>query len=123
MSVGSIAEMAQPLSDSLVSLGQINIPYISGAIKNYCWALNAGTFQLNFTGAFDLPYTIWASPDLTEWNQIGTASIMPYNRSFFQFNDTSATNSQTRFYQVRGAVIAAPRRNEKDNRAAEDQNY
>ena len=102
MSVGSIAEMAQPLSDSLVSLGKINTPYIPGAIKNYCWALNDGTFQLNFAGAYDLPYTIWASPDLSDWNQIGTASIRPDNGSLFQFNDASVTNSQNRFYQVRG---------------------
>jgi hypothetical protein len=90
------------------NLGKLNEPfYNSGAVENLSFGLNAGMFQLNFSGANDLPYAIWSSTDLLNWSQIGTATQIypwlypqPYSRPF-QFNDLSVTNYPARFYQVR----------------------
>jgi len=91
------------------SLGRLNANYYnSGAIENLSFGLNAGTFQMNFSGANDLPYAIWASSDLLNWSQIGAADQLypwpypnpqPFSASF-QFNDLAATNFPARYYQV-----------------------
>ena len=33
-----------------------------------------GMFEMEFSGAYDLPYQVWASTDIIDWNQIGTAA-------------------------------------------------
>ena len=87
-----------PLANFLSNLGKRNSTYNSGKIKNLSFELTSGTGQLDFNGVTDLPYAIWSSPNLLDWNQIGIAS-QPSPGSF-QFNDPATTNSPARFYQV-----------------------
>ncbi len=61
-------------------------------------AVNAQSFQIQFNGVVDVPYAIWASTNLTDWNQAGTVD-QPTPGSF-QFVD-AATNASARFYEVR----------------------
>jgi hypothetical protein len=79
--------------------GAVNSGYNSGAVENASLSLTPETFQLDFSGVDDLPYTIWASTNLLDWSQIGTASQPAAGT--FQFDDPAATNYPARFYQVR----------------------
>lgn len=87
------------LTSGVCTLGEVNLAYNSGQIENSSFNLSSGTFQLGFTGAADLPYQIWASSDLVDWAQIGTAAQS--NPGVFQFDDAATTNYPQRFYQVR----------------------
>jgi hypothetical protein len=91
--------LASSMSNSVCTLGGVNPDYNSGAVDNECFNLSNGLFQIEFTGPSDLPYEVWASTDLLNWNQIGTAT-QP-SLGFFQFEDPAATNYMDRFYQVR----------------------
>ena len=79
--------------------GQLSPYYNSGAVKKGSIYLTNGAFNLAFCGATDLPYQIWASTNIMDWSQIGTAS-QPLPGSF-QFSGPAITNYPARFYQVR----------------------
>jgi hypothetical protein len=81
------------------TLGEENSDYNSGAIQNSTFNLNNASFQLGFFGATDLPYSVWASTNLLDWSQIGTATQAA--PGCFQFDDSTTTNYLNRFYQVR----------------------
>jgi hypothetical protein len=87
------------LDNSICSLGEVNPDYNSGAVENESYNLTDNQFQIEFTGATDLPYQIWGSTNLTDWSQIGTAA-QP-SAGFFQFEEPATTNNSARFYQVR----------------------
>ena len=91
--------LANSMSNSACSLGGINPDYNSGVVENEFFNLSDGSFQIGFTGAADLPYSVWASTDLLAWSQIGTAA-QPCP-GVFQFGDSAVTNFPARFYQVR----------------------
>jgi hypothetical protein len=99
--------LSSQISNSVCSLGRKNLDYNSGTVENLGFGLAAGTFQLNFSGVNDLPYTIWASTNMLDWSQIGIASQLypwPLPQQYprpFQFNDLATTNYPARFYQVR----------------------
>ncbi len=91
--------LAASMSDSVCSLGEVNPDYNSGAVDDFCFELSDGLFQIGFSGAADLPYAVWASTNILDWSQIGTAAQpLP---GVFQFEDPAATNYSARFYQVR----------------------
>jgi hypothetical protein len=83
------------------NLARLNMTYNSGTIYNLTLGLPSGMPQLNFQGVLDLPYAIWASPDMLNWSQIGIALQLDSSPASFQFNDPSATNYPARFYEVR----------------------
>lgn len=97
----SLIDTALPisLSNPVCSLGEVNPDYNSGAMENQSFDLSDGLFGIEFTGATDLPYMIWASEDLLNWSQIGTARQPA--PGVFQFEDSAITNYPDRFYQVR----------------------
>jgi hypothetical protein len=91
--------LASSMSNSVCSLGEVNPDYCSGAVEDFSFNLSDGLFQIGFSGAADLPYVVWASTNLFDWSQIGTAAQpLP---GVFQFEDPAATNYSARFYQVR----------------------
>lgn len=87
------------LDNSVCTLGEVNPDYNSGAVANESVNLTDNILQIAFSGAVDLPYTVWASEDLLNWTQIGTAE-QPSPGSF-QFEDEQTTNYCSRFYQLR----------------------
>jgi hypothetical protein len=91
--------LASSMSNSVCSLGEVNPDYNSGAVENESFNLSDGLFQITFAGATDLPYEVWASTNILDWSQIGTAA-QP-SPGVFQFEDPAATNYSARFYQVR----------------------
>jgi len=102
-----VLSLDSQVSNSICSLGRVNVDYNSGTVENLEFGLTAGMVQLNFFGLNDLPYTIWVSTDLLDWSQLGIASqicpepcTLPYPRPF-QFNDPATTNYAARFYQIR----------------------
>jgi hypothetical protein len=96
-SIGS--RLASSMSNSVCSLGEINPDYNSGAVEDEYFDLAGSLFQIEFTGAADLPCQIWASTNVLNWSQIGTAAQpLP---GIFQFEDPVAMNYPARYYQVR----------------------
>jgi hypothetical protein len=93
------SSLASSMSNSVCSLGEVNPDYNSGAVEDFCFDLSDGLFQIGFSGAADLPYAVWASTNILDWCQIGTAA-QP-SPGVFQFEDPAATNYSARFYQVR----------------------
>ena len=92
-----------PPLDEQITIGKRNISYNSGTVEGLTPSMSAGLLQLNFAGAYHLPYTICASTNLSDWIQLGAAaplSVPPY-RASFQFTDTTVSNFPTRFYQIR----------------------
>ena len=87
------------LDNSICTLGEINPDYEAGTVEGGFISTSDGLFQIDFAGVADLPYAVWASADLLDWGQIGTA-LQP-SPGLFQFEDTQATNHPARFYQVR----------------------
>jgi hypothetical protein len=87
------------ISESICTLGGMNPNANSGAIASHIFSLSNGAFQIGFSGVADLPYAIWASTNILDWSQIGTAA-QP-SPGIFQFNDSSAALYPARFYQVR----------------------
>jgi hypothetical protein len=79
--------------------GTLTLPYNSGVISFASASLTNGMAQIQFAGATDLPYGIWASTNLVDWSEIGIANqLTPGN---FQFTDTTVTNFPGRFYELR----------------------
>jgi hypothetical protein len=91
--------LAASMSNSVCTLGKINPDYNPGTVENGWLNFSGGLFQIGFTGAADLPYAVWASTNILDWSQIGTAA-QP-SPGVFQFEDAAATNYAARFYQVR----------------------
>jgi hypothetical protein len=87
-----------PLTNSVGS-GDVSPFYNSGLVNTAELNSQDGVFQMQFSGVVDLPYAIWASPDLLDWSEIGIAD-QPLPGTF-QFTDTTATNLSSRFYEVR----------------------
>jgi hypothetical protein len=104
---GPPPSLGSQISNSVCSLGKRNLDYNSGTVENFDFGLTAGTFQMNFSGVNDLPYTIWASTNMLDWSEIGIASQLypwSYPQQYprpFQFSDPAATNYPARFYQLR----------------------
>lgn len=57
-----------------------------------------GTFGLTFNGSSNATYRIWASTNLLEWDELGTATETP--PGLYQFTDPAASNWAARFYRV-----------------------
>jgi hypothetical protein len=96
---GYNSALVNSMSNSVCTLGEINPDYNSGVPEDFSFGLADGSFQMGFSGAFDLPYQIWASTNLIDWSQIGTAT-QPFP-GCFQFEDPAIGDYSTRFYQVR----------------------
>jgi hypothetical protein len=58
----------------------------------------AQNFQLSFTGDSNATYSVWASTNLIDWANIGTAGEA--NPGQYQFIDGAATNWPQRFYRA-----------------------
>jgi len=92
--------LADSMYDGTVcSLGEVNPDYNSGAVENFGYNLTGGLFQIEFAGATNLPYEVWASTNVLDWCQIGT--VTQPSPGEFQFQDPAATNYSARYYQVR----------------------
>jgi hypothetical protein len=95
------------ISNSICTLGKINMYYHAPPLQSFSCNLQDGTFQLNFSGLNDLPYSIWASTNMLDWSQIGIASELnsqipqDYLAMPFQFTDLTTSNYPARFYQIR----------------------
>jgi hypothetical protein len=93
--------VGQPISLDEINctLGQMNLGFNSGIVKTEQDNFSRSNFEISFTGLPDLPYSIWASANLLDWRQIGTATQAA--PGYFQFDDSTTTNYPNRFYQVR----------------------
>jgi len=61
--------------------------------------LGSGGFQFAYSNYTTQSFTVYLSTNLTAWSPLGTATqTLP---GYFQFTDTAATNSPSRFYQLR----------------------
>jgi hypothetical protein len=60
-------------------------------------------FQFYFEAAPGLSYSVWASTNLTMWTSIGSATEQSQGwfSAVFYYNDSTATNNNQRFYQIR----------------------
>jgi uncharacterized repeat protein (TIGR03803 family) len=58
-----------------------------------------GIFNFTFTGTANISYHVWASTDLVSWLPLNLATQTVAGT--YGFSDPSATNYQTRFYQLR----------------------
>lgn len=97
----SVGNSSLPISldNSICSLGEVNPNYNSGVPEYFQSGLSDDSFQMGFFGAPDLPYQIWASTNLVDWSQLGTAA-QPLPGQF-EFEDTATGDYPARFYQVR----------------------
>jgi hypothetical protein len=87
------------ISDSVCTLGKINPDYDSGAVTDFCPDLSDGLFQIGFLGTANLPYAVWGSTDLQDWNEI--APVTQPVPGVFQYTDPDTTAYPARFYQLR----------------------
>jgi alpha-tubulin suppressor-like RCC1 family protein len=80
-----------------VNIGLPAVPQFTGFSWN---PANPGTrgFDLNFSGATNAAYTVWASTNLLNWISLGTAAESPPGQ--YQFIDPAATNWPQRFYRL-----------------------
>lgn len=58
---------------------------------------DAPVFQLDFTGASDALYRVWASTNLTDWELLGPAT--PGSNGWHHFTDPAAAQHPLRFYR------------------------
>ncbi len=87
------------LLNSACSLGKINSTYNSGVISNFNYNLSNNFFQINFSGANNLPYVVWVSTELANWGLLGAANQSRPGQ--FQFEDSFSPADQSKYYQVR----------------------
>lgn len=92
-----IYSATEPLSNWL-NLGTNNPLYASGAVSSFTSTLAGGSFQIGFNGSPNLPYIVWASSNLIDWNPAGPLS-QP-SPGVFQFQDPLSSNYSKRFYQL-----------------------
>jgi hypothetical protein len=100
--VGS-SDLGTQISNSICSIGKQNKFYKSGT-PNLIGPPQGGTFQIGISGVTDLPYGVWASTNLSDWDRLGTVSPLeqlPEDLSTFDFIDTTATSYPLRFYEIR----------------------
>jgi hypothetical protein len=62
-------------------------------------AMASGGLQFNFNAASGLNYSVWASTDLNNWTNIGSAAEI--SSGWFLCQDLDAINHDHRFYQIR----------------------
>ncbi|HXI73196.1 MAG TPA: LamG-like jellyroll fold domain-containing protein, partial [Verrucomicrobiae bacterium] len=78
-----------------VNLGLPAVPQFTGMLWN---PGSPGSFNLNFSGASNATYSVWAATNLVDWAKIGTASEP--NPGLYEFMDAAATNWPQRFYRI-----------------------
>lgn len=61
--------------------------------------LSNSAFQFQYTNGSTQSFNVYGSMDLTNWSEIGTATVV--SPSLYQFTDYSATNYHRRFYRLR----------------------
>ena len=72
-------------------------PQFTGALWNFDNAGN-GSFNLNFSGDSNATYSVWATTNLFDWFNLGTAGEGQPGQ--YQFMDATATNWPQRFYRL-----------------------
>jgi hypothetical protein len=80
-----------------VNIGLPDPPQFTGFFWNTDNSGN-GSFNLNFSGDTNAAYTVWATTNLLNWVNLGTATESPPGQ--YQFIDQTATNSAQRFYRL-----------------------
>ncbi len=60
--------------------------------------VGSGSFNLSFTGDSNATYTVWASTNLLNWVNLGTANENPPGQ--YGFSDLTITNWPQRFYRL-----------------------
>lgn len=80
-----------------VSIGLPTAPQFTGAVWNP-GAWGAGSFNLNFSGASNATYSVWAATNLVNWSNLGPATEAPPGQ--YQFMDMTVTNWSQRFYRL-----------------------
>jgi len=78
-----------------VNIGLPAVPQFTGALWN---PGDSGSFNLNFSGASNATYSVWAATNLVDWTKIGTATEP--SPGWFEFIDSAATNWPHRFYRI-----------------------
>jgi hypothetical protein len=84
---------------ALVTL-DISLPAVP-QFTGYSWNpgnSGAESFNLNFTGGSNATYSVWASTNLVNWVNLGTASESQPGQ--YGFMDTSVTNWPQQFYRI-----------------------
>jgi hypothetical protein len=94
-----LAGLSHWISNSVCTLGKINLDYDSGAVTDFCPDLSDGLFQIGFLGTANLPYAVWGSTDLQDWNEI--APVTQPVPGVFHYTDPDTTAYPARFYQLR----------------------
>ncbi len=80
------------------TLGRQNASYQSSEPFAPQFVVSNNVLQFSFRGANDLPYLIWTSTNLVDWQ--ATAAARQVSPGQFEFDDP-LTNGSARFYQVR----------------------
>jgi alpha-tubulin suppressor-like RCC1 family protein len=80
-----------------VDIGLPIVPQFTGGDWNP-GAAGAGSFVLNFSGATNASYSVWAATNLINWVNLGIATEAPPGQ--YQFTDETVTNWPQRFYQL-----------------------
>jgi hypothetical protein len=80
-----------------VNIGLPAPPQFTGVFWNTVNYGN-GSFNLNFSGDTNAAYTVWATTNLLDWVNLGTATESPPGQ--YQFIDQTATNWSQRFYRL-----------------------
>jgi hypothetical protein len=64
------------------------------------WDSENQSFNLAFSGTSNATYSLWASTNLTDWTNIGSATET--SPGSYQFVDATSTNYPSRLYRVSG---------------------
>lgn len=80
-----------------VDIGLPMAPLFTGATWNPP-ASGSNSLTVNFSGSSNATYSVWASTNLTNWVNLGTATEAP--PGMYQFVDFTVTNWPQRFYSV-----------------------
>ncbi len=85
-----------PAATATVNITLPLVPQIANA--NWRAGVAGGEFDLNFAGSSNATYGVWASTNLLNWSRLGTANEI--SAGLYEYFDTTATNSSSRFYRV-----------------------
>jgi len=80
-----------------VNIGLPARPQFAGFLWNPDTS-GTGSFDLNFSGSTNATYSVWATTNLFDWTDLGTATEAPPGQ--YQFMDTTVTNWPERFYRL-----------------------
>jgi hypothetical protein len=80
-----------------VTIGLPAAPQFTGCSWNPASAV-AGSFELNFSGTPNAAYTVWATTNLLNWVNLGTATESPPGQ--YQFLDQTALDWSQNFYRL-----------------------